>query len=365
MDAARGSFTIGTQDTTRSLETLQAQILARVRETAPSGELPEVARNEVLGFFHSVVRDIDHLRAPRYPQPLDRYFPWNAEERELNTALHVKESDNGTARGIKGEYRQVLNEIKKDRNLAETMVRKMGVGTHRLSNGDTVRISRDREGNVLVRTQRPDGSTKEVSYNERVPGDARIESSSKDGRTTVTERTGQAVSRSDGKVETRYSLDAKGRPLREERGPAHDDYTSTTVNPDGSTDTRELIYYPDDPGEEAVYEETHEPPRRGRIYQDEGAGRAIEQLRQENPKHITDDRLVQLVLTATADTDNQSAGREYQDLRKFVQENWSKLTPDAKAKWQIYERFVQDAKSKGQTGMPIQDYMKMMLQLFA
>lgn len=366
MDAARGSFAVGRQELTqeeaaRLREAQQARLVARAREISPAGAVTEAERSEAIGFYNSAIGDVDQLREPRYTQDLERCFPWPPQEAEFYSKLLVTTSDNDTAREVKREYKELLNEVKKDRTLAEKMVRKLGPGTHQLSNGDSVQISKDREGNVRVRIEKKDGSVKEISYNEKVAGDARVESTSADGRKTVTERKGQSVSRTQDNVETSYSLDGEGRPVREKRGPAHDDYTKTTVNPDGSTDTRELIYYPDEPGEdeEGVYEDTHQPPRKTDKYGDAGAGKAIDELKAQNPQKITAEMMQKLIVDATQDVDGQAAGKEYDDLKKFVMQSWGKLTPAAKQVWQIYERCVYDARAKGQTGIDVRDYEKM------
>ncbi len=361
MDAVRGNYGFTTRETSPHRETLRADLVARAREAAPAGTMTETERQRALGFYDSALVDLDQIRDPKYAQDLAICFPRTPEERELYAALLVKRSDNDAAREVKGEYRRLLNDIKKDAALARKLVSKLGPGTHRLSNGDVVHISRDRSGNVTVRTESSDGSSKEVSYNTRTPGDVRIEATSADGQTTVTQRQGQTVTRKEDRVQTTYSLDGQGRPVREARGPGHDDYTRTTVNKDGSTDTRELLYYSDEVEEgqdPAVYEDTHQPPR-GQKYQDAGAGRAIDRLKASNPQTITADLMRELVVSATADFDGQAAGKEYQDLKAFVTQNWGKLDEEAKQAWQVYERYVYDAKAKGQTGIDAQDYEAM------
>jgi CHASE2 domain-containing sensor protein len=361
MDAVRGNYGFTTRETSPHRETLRADLVAKARETAPTGTLTEIEKQQALSFYNSTLHDLDQIRDPKYVQDLAVCFPRLPEEQELYAALLIKRSDNDTAREVKGEYRQLLNSIKRDASLARRLFSKLGPGTHHLSNGDVVHISRDKRGNISVRTEHPDGSSKEVSYNLRTPGDARVQTTSADGHTTVTQRRGQTVTRKEDRVETTYSLDRQGRPVREARGPGHDDYTRTTVNRDGSTDTRELLYYSDEveEGEDpAVYEDTHQPPR-GREYHDAGAGRAIEKLKASNPETITADMLRKLVVSATADLDNQAAGKEYQDLKNFVTQNWDKLDEDAKQAWQVYERYVYDAKAKGQTGINIKDFEAM------
>ena len=104
-----------------------------------------------------------------------------------------------------------------------------------------------------------------------------------------------------------------------------------------------------------------EKPRK---YRDVGAGKAIEDFRRNEPDKITPDMLRNLILAATIDPDNQSAGKEYQDLKDYVGQVEDKLTPEAKRMWEIYESFVQRARDRGQTGMTPEQYLRMMGELF-
>ncbi len=366
MDSVRGSQGFTFRECSPRSELIRADLVERNRQVAPASLTSEAARQEALAFCDTALRDLDSLREARYPPDLSILFPRTPEEQELYRALLVRSADNDTAREIKKEYRALLNDIKKDAALARKLVSRLGPGTHTLSNGDVVVISRDRSGNVRVRTTRADGSSQEVSYNESSPQDVRIRERSADGQTTVTERRGQTVSRTEGRVETSYSLDDQGRPVRERRGPGYDDFAKTTVNKDGSTDTRELVYYQDEveDGEDAgVYEDTHEPARRPHRYRDAGAGKAIEELRRRNPEEITPEMLARLIQDATQDFDGQAAGREYQDLKDFVAEFSDRLTPEARQVWEVYEKYVQSAQAKGQTGIEYSEHQKMLQEM--
>jgi hypothetical protein len=366
MDSVRGHHGTNFRECSVRSEALRADLVQRNRQVAPASLASESARQETLAFCNSTLRDLDSLRELRYSPDLSILFPRTPEEQELYRALLVRSRDNDTAREVKNEYRALLNDIKKDAALARKLVAKLGPGTHTLSNGDVVVISRDRSGNVRVRTTRSDGSSQDVAYNEDSPQDVRIRERSVDGQTTVTERHGQSVSRTEGRVETSYSLDDQGCPVRERRGPGHDDFVKTTVNEDGSTDTRELLYYQDEveEGEDAgVYEDTHEPARRPHRYRDAGAGKAIEELRRRNPEEITPEMLIRLIQDATQDFDGQAAGREYQDLKDFMAEVSDRLTPEARQVWEIYEKYVHAAQAKGQTGIEDSEHQKMLREM--
>ena len=95
-------------------------------------------------------------------------------------------------------------------------------------------------------------------------------------------------------------------------------------------------------------------------YQDKGAGRAIENFKAENKGKITGDEMMKLVHNATKDFDNQAAGAEFNDLDKFVKQNWSKMTPDAKKKWGVYKNTVQGLRMQGKTGIPYNQYQDML-----
>ena len=93
-------------------------------------------------------------------------------------------------------------------------------------------------------------------------------------------------------------------------------------------------------------------------YKDAGAGAAIEKLHTQ-PKPVSGQNMQDAIINATKDFDNQAAGKEYGDLKKYVGQNWNKLSPDAKAKWRVYEREVCHQRSHGRTGIPSGAYNNM------
>jgi len=99
-------------------------------------------------------------------------------------------------------------------------------------------------------------------------------------------------------------------------------------------------------------------------YKDQTSGQAIENLKAKNPKGcITGDQMQDTIVSATKDLDAQAAGKEYADLKKFANENWSRMSPDAKQKFRTYEKYVKAAKCKGQTGIKSADYKKMVNEM--
>jgi hypothetical protein len=75
--------------------------------------------------------------------------------------------------------------------------------------------------------------------------------------------------------------------------------------------------------------------------------------------------MYKLIVDATEDPDNQAAGKEYDDLKRYVEQNWNRLSPDAKATWEIYENYARAAKAKGETGISQEDYQKMLTEMKA
>ena len=369
MDAVRGSSSAPEPLVRGGLpgrEALRADLVERVREATPLAELGADQAGLLTSYCGTVFDGLQFLREPRYSPSLSPFFPWDPEEAALQASLLVQEADNPTGRQLKGEYRQLVNEVKRDRLEAERALLRLGEGTHRLEDGQVVTLSRDEDGSVRVRTDRADGSSRVVAYDERVSGDARIEETSADGQTRILERTGSSLRKMGDRVETTWSLDSEHCPVRGKHGPGYDDYQRTRVNPDGSTETRLLLFYSDEvePGADpGVYEDIHQPPLRPGLYRDAGAARAIQELRARNPLRIDGQMMQDLVLRATSDPDGQAAGREYADLKAFVMESWSKLTPEAKQAWQVYERYVYDAKAKGQTGIDFMAYQAMQSEM--
>jgi hypothetical protein len=93
-------------------------------------------------------------------------------------------------------------------------------------------------------------------------------------------------------------------------------------------------------------------------YQDDGAGKAIEELR-SGPVPVSGEAMEKAIIDGTKDLDNQAAGMEFNDIQKYASANWDKLSPEAKAKYEVYEKYVMDARAKGHTGIDIGSYNKM------
>ncbi|MDQ7822377.1 MAG: hypothetical protein RDV48_06240 [Candidatus Eremiobacteraeota bacterium] len=349
-------------------EARKTEALVKLQETAPVSQVKELTEAErALGvaYLNTSLSAVDKLNAPRYSHDMTGIFPFPYDDMLISFVTTPREQDNEEAQSVKSEYRELYQEIKKGLAFAQQLVKKLGPGTHTLTdkNGKpvaTVTIAMDRGGNVNVDIARNDGTRETISYNTLHPGSCTIEKTGKDGTTETLDRDGTTVSRSKNGVTDRYSIDEFGRPVREKSGPGDDDYRKTVVNPDGSTDDYNLIY--NDEEGNPIYEHTHKDPK-GAKYQDEGAGKAIEALKAElakNPhKKVSGEEMEKLIINATADFDGQAAGKEYDDLKKFVNSIMARLSPEAKAVWAIYEKHVQQARAKGQTGIDQQDYEQM------
>ncbi len=99
-------------------------------------------------------------------------------------------------------------------------------------------------------------------------------------------------------------------------------------------------------------------------YQDKGAGKAIEDLKARNPSgEITGPQMEKTIIDGTKDLDNQAAGKEYADLKKFADSNWSRMSPDAREKFRTYEGYAKAAQDKGETGIKTAYYDKMRADL--
>jgi len=252
MHAVRGHFGHTVQETTPRREVQRADRVEKVRSAAPVEALSETEVEQLTAYYSSTLQDLSFC------------FPRSPEKAELRDKLLVRPRDNSTAREVKQGYRQLLDELSRDSSTACKMVDKLGPGTHTLSSGDVVEISQDDSGNVEVFTQSQDGSTKRVFYNSENPKDVRVQNTSPNLEIRETERKGQSLTETRFfRERTSYSLE-EDRLVRQQSGPAQDDLTQTTVNPDGSTETRELIYFSDEPGPDGgvgVYDESHQPAR--------------------------------------------------------------------------------------------------------
>ncbi len=99
-------------------------------------------------------------------------------------------------------------------------------------------------------------------------------------------------------------------------------------------------------------------------YKDKGAGKAIEDLKAKNPRgEISGDDMQKAITDGTKDLDGQAAGKEYADLKKFANENWHRMSPDAKEKFRTYEKYARAAQKQGKTGIAMSDYRKMQSEM--
>jgi len=100
-------------------------------------------------------------------------------------------------------------------------------------------------------------------------------------------------------------------------------------------------------------------------YTDATAAATLTQLARDNPKpgSLSGQEMTDAIIRATQDPDNQAAGREYQDLAKFVRENEQVLSPEAKRAFQVYQRYAQTAQGRGQTGITMPDFMRMQSEM--
>jgi hypothetical protein len=103
----------------------------------------------------------------------------------------------------------------------------------------------------------------------------------------------------------------------------------------------------------------------GPVYKDVSAGKQLEALAAGNkqPGSISGKEMVDAIIQGTIDKDNQAAGKEYADIKKFVNENSQLLSPEAKKAFAVYESHVNAAKARGQTGIDLRDFARMEVQL--
>ncbi len=88
-------------------------------------------------------------------------------------------------------------------------------------------------------------------------------------------------------------------------------------------------------------------------YQDAGMGEELNKLGAANtsPGSVTAKQLSEAISKGARDLDGNSAGKEFEDLAKFVAENQQLLTPDAKAAFALYEKAAMSAREKGSTSV--------------
>jgi hypothetical protein len=78
---------------------------------------------------------------------------------------------------------------------------------------------------------------------------------------------------------------------------------------------------------------------------------------------ISGDQLEQAIENGTADLDSQAAGLEFETIRKWVSAHADKLSPDAQKVMEIYERYARAAQAAGRTGIPQEDWNKMIAEM--
>ncbi|MEW5743123.1 MAG: hypothetical protein AB1938_29680 [Myxococcota bacterium] len=79
----------------------------------------------------------------------------------------------------------------------------------------------------------------------------------------------------------------------------------------------------------------------------------------KQPGSISGNEMTEAIIKATRDFDNQAAGKEYADIKKFVTENEQLLSPEAKRAFAVYEKYAKAAQAKGETGINLFDSMRM------
>ncbi len=99
-------------------------------------------------------------------------------------------------------------------------------------------------------------------------------------------------------------------------------------------------------------------------YKDQSSGRALTKL-EATKGEISGQALHRAVTDGTKDLDNQAAGKEYQDFKRFTEKNWDRMSPNAKEKYRVYEKYAQASKMKGKTGIPTSEYQKMQKEMSA
>lgn len=280
MDAARFTLTPRT-DSAQVRDTRLSNLDARV-ESATLSPLEQLSPEEVRGQQQDynglldISERLDGDAAGRLGR-LDCILRPDPARR-VREATQPNFFDNDKARDIKTRYRDLQNEAYRERaNAVRTAdrLKEYGPGPHKLSNGDEVTIERGKDGEVTVTTRSKDGGVKTVKYNENDPNKVHVERQGggllgSQFKTTL-DMDGTKVSQStdtpfqDRKVES-YDVDAEGRPTQEiatyKHGPMGmllpDKSSKTTVNDDGSTDTRVLMGY-DSNG--PIYYDHHEDQR--------------------------------------------------------------------------------------------------------
>lgn len=103
------------------------------------------------------------------------------------------------------------------------------------------------------------------------------------------------------------------------------------------------------------------------VIHDASATQALDALGKANtrPGSISGEEFTKSVINGTKDLDNQSAGREFQDVAAWVKQNGAKLSPEAKAAFAVYEKHAKAHAKKGETGIPLPEFNKMEKEMLA
>ncbi len=94
---------------------------------------------------------------------------------------------------------------------------------------------------------------------------------------------------------------------------------------------------------------------------DAGATAAMKDLAKNNggKGSISGQEMADAIVAGTKDLDNQAAGKEFTVIKKFVDANGPKLSPEAKKVFDVYNKQVELAKANGQTGIDTRAYANM------
>lgn len=346
-----------------------------IRTAIKTDELKDITperRMKGIDYLNNVMRTAGKLVQPGYSAlELGKLLILNPEDQAILQATKPNKNDNEQAGEIRSQYKELADGIQKDVNHAKNLVRKLGPGTHTLTdkNGQpvaTVTVKTDaKTGETSVSINNKDGSVSDINYNRNKHSSCTVEKTSPEGEKTVTRREGTKCERESGGIRESYDTRGKGAVTKEVVGPGSDDFQKTIANSDGSTDEYNLIY--NDENGEPVYDHNHEEGKETDVsgYRDAGAGKAIEDLKKANPDgNISDKEMIKLIVGATNDMDGEAAGKEYEDLKGFMEENWNRLSDEAKEKWQVYENYARTSKANGESGIVEDEYNKMLGELY-
>lgn len=217
---------------TSTLEQVRGtQSPTRTRETAA----PTTDLKSAHGYLNQTIGDIDNLRNVKIDPSVFRNI---ISDMDVDKATRGNFLDNGTARELKDDYKNLYDSAREQQKATQGLVDSLGPGEHKLLDGSTVNVKKNKDGSTTVITTRPDGS-QDVAELSQDTSKFSFTSTDADGNSTTTERDGSTVSTTDGKGgKTEYSVDDNGNA---ERRTSHGPFGSTRVrvNSDGSTDTWE------------------------------------------------------------------------------------------------------------------------------